>query len=65
MNVEIESVRLAGTPDGPAPVVILAPADESDIVPIFVGMDQAVSIARGQDAIDIGRPLTDDLLLDV
>lgn len=65
MDATIEGVRVAGTPDGPVAVVLLGVEEESDIVPIFVGMDQAVSIARGQDAIDIGRPLTHDLLLDV
>lgn len=65
MNARIEGIRVAGTPDGPVPVVLLSVEDESDLVPIFVGFDQAVSIARGQDAVDIGRPLTHDLLLDV
>lgn len=65
MDATIEGVRVAGTPDGPVAVVLLGVEEERDIVPIFVGMDQAVSIARGQDAIDIGRPLTHDLLLDV
>ncbi|MFB6104234.1 MAG: bifunctional nuclease family protein [Halobacteriaceae archaeon] len=65
MNAQIGAVRVAGTPDGPVPVVVLEVEGEDDVVPIFVGFDQAVSIARGQDAIDIGRPLTHDLLLDV
>jgi bifunctional DNase/RNase len=65
MDATIDGVRVAGTPDGPVAVVLLGVEGESDVVPIFVGMDQAVSIARGQDAIDIGRPLTHDLLLDV
>ncbi|MFB6135699.1 MAG: bifunctional nuclease family protein [Halobacteriaceae archaeon] len=79
MNVDIAAVQVAGTPDGPTPVVVLAPReadadadadadDESDAdeaLPIFVGFDQAISITRGLDAVDIGRPLTHDLLLDV
>lgn len=66
MDVEIDAVRVAGTPDGPIPVVILAPdPDSEDVLPIFIGFDEAVSIARGQDAADIGRPLTHDLMLDV
>lgn len=65
MDASIGAVRVAGTPDGPVPVVVIEVEDEDDVVPIFVGFDQAVSIARGQDAIDIGRPLTHDLLLDV
>jgi bifunctional DNase/RNase len=79
MDAVIEAVRVAGTPDGMMPVVLLADADEDDdardgtvgdgvegdVLPIFIGFDEAVSIARGMDAVDIGRPLTHDLLLDV
>ena len=65
MEARIDAVRVAGTPDGPVPVVVLAMADEDDVVPIFIGFDEARSIARGMDAEDIGRPLTHDLLLDI
>ncbi|MFB6148777.1 MAG: bifunctional nuclease family protein [Halobacteriales archaeon] len=69
MNAAIDAVRVAGTPDGPVPVVILAPDDDEtageDVLPIFIGFDEAVSIARGMDAEGIGRPLTHDLMLDV
>jgi len=65
MDADIDAVRVAGTPDGPVPVVVLAVEGEEDVVPIFVGFEEARSIARGLDATDIGRPLTHDLLLDV
>lgn len=65
MNASIDSVRVAGTPQGPVPVVVLAVEDEDDVLPIFIGFDEATSIARGLEAEDIGRPLTHDLLLDV
>ena len=66
MDVSIDAVRVAGTPDGPVPVVLLAPEpDSASVLPIFIGFDEAVSIARGLDAEGIGRPLTHDLLLDV
>jgi hypothetical protein len=65
MHVRIEGVRVAGTPTGPVPVVLLAPDDKQDLLPIFIGFDEAASIARGLDASDIGRPLTHDLTLDV
>jgi len=68
MNATIDAVRVAGTPDGPVPVVLLGPeegnGDAPDLLPIFIGFDEAVSIARGLDAEGIGRPLTHDLLLD-
>ena len=65
MNASIDSVRIAGTPEGPVAVVVLAAEDEPDVLPIFIGFEEAASIARGLDATDIGRPLTHDLLLDV
>ena len=65
MRAEIDAVRVAGTPDGPVPVVVLSVEGESDVLPIFVGVDEARSIAHGIDAIDIGRPMTHDLALDI
>ncbi|AHG02713.1 hypothetical protein HALDL1_03050 [Halobacterium sp. DL1] len=65
MNAHIEGVRVAGTPDGALPVVLVGVEDEEDVLPIFIGFDEATSIARGLDARDIGRPLTHDLTLDL
>jgi hypothetical protein len=65
MDASIESVRVAGTPDGPVPVVLLSVPEETDVLPIFVGFDEARSIAMGLDARDIGRPMTHDLTLDI
>jgi hypothetical protein len=65
MRAHIDAVRVAGTPDGPVPVVVLAVEGETDVLPIFVGIDEARSIAHGLDAIDVGRPMTHDLTLDI
>ncbi|MFP8957819.1 bifunctional nuclease family protein [Natrialbaceae archaeon A-CW3] len=65
MKASIDAVRVAGTPQGPVPVVVLAVEGETDVIPIFIGFEEATSIARGLEAEDIGRPLTHDLLLDV
>ncbi|USZ69300.1 bifunctional nuclease family protein [Halorussus salilacus] len=65
MNADIDAVRVAMTEEGPVPVVVLAPDDADDVLPIFIGFEEAVSIARGMEAEDIGRPMTHDLLLDV
>lgn len=65
MDAHIDAVRVAGTPEGALPVVLLGVEAEADVLPIFIGFDEAVSIARGMDAEGIGRPLTHDLLLDV
>jgi bifunctional DNase/RNase len=65
MDATIDAVRVAGTPNGPTPIVVLAVDDTEEILPIFIGFEEATSIARGVDATDLGRPLTHDLLLDV
>jgi bifunctional DNase/RNase len=65
MDAHIEGVRVADSPSGVVAVVTLGVEDEDDVLPIFVGFEEATSIARGLDADDIGRPLTHDLLLDV
>ena len=65
MEAHIEGVRVAETPGGLAAVVTLAVDDAAEVLPIFIGVEEATSIARGLDADDIGRPLTHDLLLDV
>ncbi len=65
MHARIDGVRVAGTPQGPTPVVLLEVEGADDVLPIFIGFGEAQSIARGIDATDIGRPLTHDLLLDV
>lgn len=65
MDAAIDGVRVAGTPNGPVPVVLLGAEGTDDLLPIFVGFDEAVAIQRGLDAEDIGRPLTHDLLLDI
>ena len=65
MKVDIDAVRVAVTEDGPVPVVVLAPRDETDVLPIFIRFAEAVSISRGMEADDVGRPLTHDLTLDL
>lgn len=65
MKATIDGVRVAGTPDGPVGVLLLEVNDEDEVLPIFIGLEEATSIAQGLDAEDIGRPLTHDLFLDV
>ncbi len=65
MDAHIEGVRVAETPGGLAAVVTLGVEGTDDVLPIFIGVEEATSIARGLDARDIGRPLTHDLFLDV
>jgi hypothetical protein len=65
MDADIDAVRVAMTDEGPVPVVVLAPDDGEGVLPIFIGFEEAVSIARGMEAEDIGRPMTHDLTLDL
>lgn len=65
MRAHIDAVRVAPTPEGGVPVVVLAVEGDPRVVPIFVGVPEATAIARGLEADDIGRPLTHDLLLDL
>ena len=65
MDAHIEGVRVAESPSGVVAVVTLGVDGAEGVLPIFVGFEEAASIARGLDADDIGRPLTHDLLLDV
>jgi len=65
MDARIDAVRVAGTPQGPLPVVVLTVEGKEDVVPIFIGFEEATSIARGMDATPAPRPFTHDLCLDI
>ena len=65
MDARIESVKIAGTQDGPMPVVLVDVGVEEDVLPIFIAFEEAMSIARGVDAEGVVRPLTHDLTLDI
>jgi bifunctional DNase/RNase len=65
MDAFIDGVKVANTPSGTVPVVLVGVDGDDDLLPVFVGFDEAMAIRRGLDARDIGRPLTHDLLLDV
>jgi bifunctional DNase/RNase len=65
MDVSIDGVRVAEAPAGPVPVVLLTPANADRTLPIYIGLEQAQSIVHGQDAVDLDRPHTHDLMLDV
>jgi len=65
LEASIDAVRVAGTPEGPVPVVVLSVADEDDVVPVFIGFEEAASIARGLEATPSPRPFTHDLTLDI
>jgi bifunctional DNase/RNase len=88
LPARIDSVRVAGTPDGPVPVVCIAVEEDGaaagdaredgtdsaggpdgelvgEVLPIFIGFEEARSIVRGMEAEPLGRPMTHDLTLDI
>lgn len=65
LDASVEAVKVAGSPDGPVPVLVLGVEDRRDVLPVFIAFEEAESIARGLDAEDFGRPLTHDLTLDL
>jgi hypothetical protein len=65
MDATIETVRVAETPDGPTPIVLLGVESAGHaVLPIFVGFEEAIAIVRGIDRPGGSRPGTHDLLLD-
>ncbi|WP_075937870.1 bifunctional nuclease family protein [Halosegnis longus] len=64
MDAAIDGVHVADTPSGQVPVVLVGVAETTDVLPIFVGFEEALAIRRGLDAEDTPRPFTHDLLLD-
>lgn len=65
LDGSVEAVKVAGSPDGPVPVLVLGVEGREDVLPVFIAFEEAESIARGLDAEDFGRPLTHDLTLDL
>ncbi|MFB6079013.1 MAG: bifunctional nuclease family protein [Halarchaeum sp.] len=65
MDATIGGVKVAGTADGPVPVVLVNADGRGSVLPIFIAFEEALSIARGVDAEGVGRPLTHDLTLDI
>jgi len=98
LPARIDSVRVAGTPNGPVPVVCIAVEEDDpaagktredgtaagrtredgvdsaggpdgelvgEVLPIFIGFEEARSIVRGMEAEPLGRPMTHDLTLDI
>lgn len=61
-RVEVEGVRME-TPSN-QPVVLLRDFEESQVLPIWVGVVEASAIAFAQEGVEPPRPLTHDLFID-
>lgn len=65
MLVEMKVFGLAIDPVAGAPIVILKDLDGKRAVPIWIGLFEASAIATQLEKIDLSRPMTHDLLLNV
>lgn len=65
MLVEMKVFGLAIDPVAGAPIVILKDLEGKRAVPIWIGLFEASAIATQLEKIDLSRPMTHDLLLNV
>lgn len=65
MLVEVRIQSLGVDPKHKSPVVILRESDGERLLPIFIGGTEAQAIAIQLADVEIGRPLTHDLLVSV
>ncbi|MFC2171160.1 bifunctional nuclease domain-containing protein [Acidobacteriota bacterium] len=63
LEMEVREVLVDHETD--SPVVILEAKEEAIILPIWVGMNEAIAIATQMEQMEFPRPLTHDLLKDV
>jgi uncharacterized protein len=64
-RIEVFVREVVFDPEQQSPVLLLSDLGQTFTVPIFIGMAEASAIAAHLDKLDIGRPLTHDLLLTV
>lgn len=60
--VEVEIATIGVAAFGSSPVVLLREPQAREVIPIFIGPNEAQAILRGMHGIDTPRPLTHDLL---
>lgn len=60
--VEVEIATIGVAAFGRSPVVLLREPNAREVIPIFIGPNEANAILRGMHGIDTPRPLTHDLL---
>lgn len=65
MLVEVRIQSLGVDPKHKSPVVVLRESDGERLLPIFIGGTEAQAIAIRLAEVEIGRPLTHDLLVSV
>jgi hypothetical protein len=62
MNIEVEVADLALDPNSNVPIMILKEKNGTRVVPVWIGIAEASSIARYRAAEKPERPLTHDLM---
>jgi len=65
MFIEVTIAGIMFDPKANIPVVILKDKDESFAVPIWIGLLEASAIALKLEKVDVPRPLTHDLLINM
>ena len=63
INVEVNSIRLEENTE--TPIMLLLDPNSQKVLPIWIGTIEAVSIAYAQEGINLPRPLTHDLIIDI
>lgn len=61
VEVKVRGVYMVTTPSGPAPVVLLSEDDR--IMPIYIGISEAISIESALHSKVSPRPMTHDLIV--
>ncbi|MHC1566915.1 MAG: bifunctional nuclease family protein [Candidatus Syntropharchaeia archaeon] len=61
ISVKVKGVYMSNTPSGPAPVVLLHEGEK--VIPIFVGIAEAISINAALHNQVFPRPMTHDLMV--
>jgi bifunctional DNase/RNase len=63
MSLEMRVLGVVFDESNESPVVLLADLDDALTLPIYVGAAEAAAISLHLEGVDLGRPLTHDLLL--
>jgi len=62
MSIEMRVKGVALDPEREAPVVLLSDVSGTFSLPIYIGVVEATAIAMHLDGVQVGRPLTHDLM---
>lgn len=61
--VKVEILGMALDEGGKSPIIVLKDEDETQVLPIWIGAMEAMSISLAVNKVEFNRPMTHDLLL--